>query len=279
VGQVGVCLVGRTADRTELALDRLAPVDDVGRVGFGVPLARSGARHRIGVTGHRLSIVRHRVRVVRRGEHARLAHPVVRAGVGAALPVRPSVVGRLPVGRRGHVVTRRVLAVAGSVAGPGDEIPLPAGKERVDYEAELAVVIGEQARNVAEEEALDYVAGYTCFNDISNRDDQDQEQNWIRGKAFDSSAPMGPVLAAPEELPDDARIQARVNGEVKQDSTLDHLIFPIPELIAEITDLMTLEEGDVIATGTPDGVGPLEDGDRVEIEVEGVGTLEHTVVQ
>jgi len=180
-----------------------------------------------------------------------------------------------------EVPDRPLLFLKGpnAVAGPGDEIPLPAGKERVDYEAELAVVIGEQARNVAEEEALDYVAGYTCFNDISNRDDQDQEQNWIRGKAFDSSAPMGPVLAAPEELPDDARIQARVNGEVKQDSTLDHLIFPIPELIAEITDLMTLEEGDVIATGTPDGVGPLEDGDRVEIEVEGVGTLEHTVVQ
>lgn len=166
-----------------------------------------------------------------------------------------------------------------AVASHGDEIPLPAGKERVDHEAELAVVIGEQARHVDEADAMAYVAGYTCFNDVSNRDDQRQEQNWIRGKAFDSAAPMGPVLVDPSAVPDDARIQSRVNGETRQDSSIEHLIFSVPELIAEITTSLTLEPGDVIATGTPEGVGPLSDGDHVEIEIEGIGTLEHTVVQ
>lgn len=209
-------------------------------------------------------------------------------GVDVLPPTEPSKI--VCVGRNyakhadelgNEVPDRPLLFLKGpnAVASHGDEIPLPAGKEEVDHEAELAVVIGEQARNVSEDEALDYVEGYTCFNDVSNRDDQNREKNWVRGKAFDSSAPMGPVLAPPEDVPDDARIQSRVNGEPRQDSTLEHLIFPIPELIAEITDLLTLEEGDVIATGTPEGVGRLEDGDRVEIEIEGVGTLEHTVVR
>jgi 2-keto-4-pentenoate hydratase/2-oxohepta-3-ene-1,7-dioic acid hydratase in catechol pathway len=165
-----------------------------------------------------------------------------------------------------------------AVAGHGDTVTLPAGRY-IEHESELAVVIGEQCRHVEESEAEDIVAGYTCFDDLSNRDDQDEEQNWVRGKAFDNAAPMGPVLATPDEVPDDARIQLRVDGETRQDSTLEHLIFSIPELIAEITQYMTLEPGDVIATGTPEGVGPLEDGNTVEIEIEGIGTLEHDVRQ
>ena len=165
-----------------------------------------------------------------------------------------------------------------AVAGHGDEIPLPAGKERVDHEAELAVVIGEQARNVDAANAEAYIAGYTCFNDISNRDDQDREQNWVRGKAFDNSAPMGPVIAPPAAVPDDAVVELRVNGETRQSSTIEHLIFSVPELIEEITTYMTLEPGDVIATGTPAGVGPLSDGYEVAVEIEGIGTLEHTTV-
>jgi 2-keto-4-pentenoate hydratase/2-oxohepta-3-ene-1,7-dioic acid hydratase in catechol pathway len=163
-----------------------------------------------------------------------------------------------------------------SLAGHGDSVRLPENRY-IEHEAELAVVIGEQCRNVSEDGAKEVIAGYTCFNDLSNRDDQDKEQNWVRGKAFDNAAPMGPVLATPEEVPDDARIQLRVDGETRQDSTLDHLIFSIPELIAEITQYMTLEPGDVIATGTPEGVGPLDDGNRVEVEIEGIGTLSHTV--
>jgi len=165
-----------------------------------------------------------------------------------------------------------------AVAGHGDEVSLPAGK-RIEHEAELAVVIGEQARNVDADEAMQYVAGYTCFDDVSNRDDQDRESNWVRGKAFDGAAPMGPVLAPPEAVPDDAAVRLRVNGELRQDSSIERLVFPIPELIEEITSYLTLEPGDVVATGTPEGVGPLEDGDEVEVEIEGVGTLAHTVTR
>lgn len=163
-----------------------------------------------------------------------------------------------------------------AVAGHGDTVTLPADRY-VEHEAELGVVIGEQCRNVSEDDAEAVIAGYTCFDDLSNRDDQDEEQNWIRGKAFDNAAPMGPVLATPDEVPDDARIRLRVDGETRQDSSLEHLIFSIPELIAEITRYMTLEPGDVIATGTPEGVGPVDDGSTVEVEIEGVGTLEHDV--
>ena len=164
-----------------------------------------------------------------------------------------------------------------TVAAHGDSIPLPAGKERVDYEAELGVVIGEQCRNVDAEAAMDVVAGYTCVNDVSNRDDQNVETNWVRGKAFDGAAPLGPVVATPDEVSDDARIRLRVNGESKQDSSRADFIFPVEELVEEITAYVTLEPGDVISTGTPEGVGPLSDGDTVEVDVEGIPTLEHTV--
>jgi 2-keto-4-pentenoate hydratase/2-oxohepta-3-ene-1,7-dioic acid hydratase in catechol pathway len=166
-----------------------------------------------------------------------------------------------------------------AVAGHGDAVRLPEGKERVEHEAELAAVIGEQCRNVSEDEAEEVIAGYTCFDDVSNRDDQRRETNWVRGKAFDNAAPMGPVLAPPEDLPEDASIELRVDGETRQDSSIEHLVFDVPALIAEITDLLTLEPGDVIATGTPEGVGALSDGDTVEVEIEGIGTLEHSVVR
>lgn len=164
-----------------------------------------------------------------------------------------------------------------AVAPPNSTVPLPAGKERIDHEAELGVVVGAQARNVDASDAWDVVAGITCVNDVSNRDDQNREQNWVRGKAFDSSAPLGPVVADVEHVPDDAAVKLRVNGEEKQHGSRDQFIFDVPALIEEITTYLTLEPGDVVATGTPAGVGPLEDGDRVEVEVEGVGVLEHDV--
>ena len=164
-----------------------------------------------------------------------------------------------------------------TLSGHGDTVTLPAGKERIDHEAEIAVVIGESARNVDAADAMDYVAGFTCLNDLSNRDDQNEEQNWVRGKAFDNAAPIGPAIAPPEDVPADADIQLRVNGEVRQSSTRDKFIFSTPELIEEITTYLTLEPGDVISTGTPSGVGPLSDGDTVEVELEGVGTLKHDV--
>ena len=165
-----------------------------------------------------------------------------------------------------------------TVAAHESTVQLPAGKDRIDWEAELAVVIGQQCRNVTADNAMDVVEGYTCLNDISNRDDQDREQNWVRGKAFDNAAPMGPVVATAEEVPDDARIELRVNGDTKQSSTIDQFFFSVPELIAEITTHLTLEAGDVISTGTPAGVGPLSDGDQIAVEIEGIGTLEHDVV-
>ncbi|MFB6303367.1 MAG: fumarylacetoacetate hydrolase family protein [Haloferacaceae archaeon] len=156
-------------------------------------------------------------------------------------------------------------------------VTLPSGKERIDYEAEFCIVIGEQCRGVDAENAMDVVAGFTCMNDISNRDDQDVEQNWVRGKAFDNSAPLGPVVADPEDVPDDAAISLRVNGETRQDSSIDQFIWSVGELVEVVTEHLTLERGDVIATGTPPGVGPLADGDHVAVEIEGIGTLEHDV--
>jgi 2-keto-4-pentenoate hydratase/2-oxohepta-3-ene-1,7-dioic acid hydratase in catechol pathway len=164
-----------------------------------------------------------------------------------------------------------------TVTSHNTTVSLLGNVQRLDFEAELAVVIGEQCKNVAESDAEDVIAGFTCLNDVSNRDDQREEQNWVRGKAFDNACPIGPLVATPEHVPEDAAIEARVNGEVRQSSARDQLIFSVPELVAEITRYMTLEPGDVIATGTPAGVGPLSDGDRVEIEIEGVGTLAHSV--
>ncbi|RBI61223.1 2-hydroxyhepta-2,4-diene-1,7-dioate isomerase [halophilic archaeon] len=164
-----------------------------------------------------------------------------------------------------------------AVSAHGDTVTLPAGKDRIDHEAELAVVVGEQCRNLTPEDAMDAVAGFTCADDLSNRDDQDREQNWVRGKAFDNSCPLGPVLATPDEVPADAAVRLRVNGDLRQESSRDEFIFSVPELLAEITTYLTLEPGDVVLTGTPAGVGPLSDGDRVEVEVEGVGTLAHDV--
>jgi 2-keto-4-pentenoate hydratase/2-oxohepta-3-ene-1,7-dioic acid hydratase in catechol pathway len=164
-----------------------------------------------------------------------------------------------------------------TVSGHGDTVTLPAGKDTIEHEVELGIVVGEQCRNVDEADAMDVVAGFTCANDVSNRDDQYVEQNWVRGKAFDNSCPLGPVVADPADVPDDASVELRVNGETRQSSSIAEFIFSVPEIVAEITQYMTLEPGDVVLTGTPAGVGPLDDGDRVEVEVEGIGVLEHDV--
>ncbi|MFB6112100.1 MAG: fumarylacetoacetate hydrolase family protein [Halobacteriaceae archaeon] len=169
------------------------------------------------------------------------------------------------------------LKTPNAVSAHRDTIALPAGKERVEFEAELGVVIGEQCRAVDAAEAMDVVAGFTALNDVSNRDDQRQEQNWVRGKSFDNSAPMGPVVAPPDAVPADASIDLRLNGEQKQSATREAMIFDVEALIEEITTYLTLEAGDVIATGTPAGVGPLSDGDTVEVDIEGIPTLRHHV--
>ncbi len=124
---------------------------------------------------------------------------------------------------------------------------------------------------------MEIVEGYSCMNDISNRDDQQVEQNYVRGKGFDGVAPLGPVVAMPDKVPNDAFVRTRANGERKQNGSLADLIFSVPELIAEITAYTVLEAGDIVSTGMPKGVGPLANGDEVEVEIEGIRTLQHSV--
>jgi len=172
---------------------------------------------------------------------------------------------------------RLFVKTPNAVAGHGDTVRLPPHKRRIEFEGELAVVIGEQCRAVPAADALDVVAGFTCCNDISNRDDQLPEQNNVRAKCFDGALPIGPVLAPAADVPPDATLRTAVDGEVRQETTLDRMLFSIPEIIEAITAFMTLEPGDVVTTGTPAGVGDLADGARVTVEIEGIGTLAHAV--
>lgn len=171
------------------------------------------------------------------------------------------------------------LKTPNCVIGHEDVIELPPDRETIEFEAEFAIVVDEQCRDVPEDKAMEYVAGFTCVNDISNRDDQSEERNWIRGKSFDGSLPVGPVVATPDEVPENAQLTLRHNDEVKQETTTDHMIFSVEELLSEVSELITLEPGDLIATGTPYGPDALVAGDVVEVEFEGVGTLRNEVVE
>jgi 2-keto-4-pentenoate hydratase/2-oxohepta-3-ene-1,7-dioic acid hydratase in catechol pathway len=177
---------------------------------------------------------------------------------------------------------------ATTVIGPGD--PIPGSSDRtssVDYEGELAVVIGRKARNVAKADAYACVFGYTIMNDVTSRTLQHAHKQWFLGKNFDGFGPMGPAVATADEIPDvtKLRLETRVNGEVRQSASVADLIFDIPTLIETISAVMTLEPGDLIATGTPVGVGIgfnppkyLQPGDTVSITIEPIGTLTNTVV-
>jgi 2-keto-4-pentenoate hydratase/2-oxohepta-3-ene-1,7-dioic acid hydratase in catechol pathway len=158
------------------------------------------------------------------------------------------------------------------VIGPGDPIPLLPVSRRVDYEGELAVVIGRLARRVRTEDAFRYVLGYTCGNDVSLRDLQAKDGQWTRAKGFDGSCPLGPWVET-ELDPNDVRIETRVNGETRQFATTADMVFGVGTILEFITTFMTLLPGDVIMTGTPEGVGKLEPGDRVEVEIDGIGVL------
>ncbi|MBR6239341.1 MAG: fumarylacetoacetate hydrolase family protein [Clostridia bacterium] len=165
-----------------------------------------------------------------------------------------------------------------SVIGPGDDIVRPlAMSERTDYEAELGVVIGKKCRNVSPEEASDYFFGYTCVNDVTARDLQKKDGQWTRAKGFDTFCPVGPHIET-ELDPDHLRVQAVLNGRIMQDDTTDSMINDIYELTSFISRIMTLYPGDIIATGTPKGIAPMENGDTIEIRVEGIGSLVNKVV-
>jgi 2-keto-4-pentenoate hydratase/2-oxohepta-3-ene-1,7-dioic acid hydratase in catechol pathway len=163
-----------------------------------------------------------------------------------------------------------------SVSGPGDPIPLPRISDRVDYEGELAVVIGRIARNVRAEETFRYILGYTCGNDVTLRDLQKKDDQWTRAKGFDGSCPLGPWVET-ELDPIDVHLETRVNGEVRQSASTSDMVFGVATIIEFVTEFMTLLPGDVIMTGTPEGVGKLEPGDKVEVVVDGIGVLMNPV--
>jgi acylpyruvate hydrolase len=175
-----------------------------------------------------------------------------------------------------------------ALAAPGATVRLPANSRKVDYEAEVAFVVGRRAKDVAEADALDYIAGYTLLNDLSARDLQFSTPQWMSGKVFDGSAPCGPALVTPDEAgPADAiEIRLTLNGEEMQNASTADLIFGMPALLSHLSGLMTLEPGDVVSTGTPEGVGSvrdprvwLADGDEIVIESPTLGRLETTIAR
>ena len=167
-----------------------------------------------------------------------------------------------------------------SLIGPNDEIRRPMDiAQRVDYEGELGVVIGKRCYRLSEsEDVRSYILGYTCVNDVTARDLQNKDGQWTRAKGFDTFCPVGPVVATGLDPWNGVRVQSRVNDELRQDGTTKDFLFPLERLLRHITQVMTLEPGDLVATGTPAGVGPLKAGDVVEVTVEGVGTLRNPVV-
>lgn len=177
---------------------------------------------------------------------------------------------------------------ASVVCGPDDDVPLdPQVTTQLDYEVELAFVIGRSGKNIAKEAALDYVFGYTIVNDVSARDLQSQHQQFFKGKSLDNSCPMGPCIVTADEIPDPSALglRLRLNGETRQDSTTADLIFDIPTTIAILSLGMTIEPGTIVSTGTPSGVGLgrtppeyMQPGDVMEAEVDGIGVLRNRVV-
>lgn len=164
-----------------------------------------------------------------------------------------------------------------TVADPEQGVIYPTGVNRVDFEGELGVVIGKRCKKASRENALDYVLGYTCINDVSARDMQWSDEQWTRGKGLDTFCPMGPIIT--DEIdPFNTPVITRVNGEVLQDGNTNDLIFDIPALMEYITEWITLEPGDVIATGTPAGVAPVKVGDEIEIDIAGIGILRNKMI-
>ncbi|WP_201785942.1 fumarylacetoacetate hydrolase family protein [Longilinea arvoryzae] len=175
---------------------------------------------------------------------------------------------------------------ANCIVGPGDPIIIPSVSDQVDYEAELAVVIGKRGKDIPLDQAIHHIAGYTCFNDVSARDYQSRTSQWLQGKTFDTFGPMGPALVTSDEISDPGtlEISLALNGQTMQHSNTSHLIFSIPQIIVYLSQIMTLEVGDVLSTGTPGGVGALRNppvflkaGDQVEVRIEGVGILYNPV--
>jgi acylpyruvate hydrolase len=262
-----ICGSGRTGI---LDLDRAAPdlpKDMIALLEAGDPaiaLARDAARHADEryVVSDPVSLL---APVPRPGKIICIGHNY-RGHTGAMPPSYPDVFAKF----------------SNVVVGPGQPIVVPHLTEQVDYEAELAVVIGTRARQVSEDRALDHVAGYTIFNDVTARDYQKRQSQWTIGKTFDTFGPMGPALVTPDEIGDvaDLDVTLWVNGDLRQQSNTRELIFSVPFLIAYLSEVMVLEPGDLIATGTPGGTGSsqqppvwLRAGDEVRIRIDKLGEL------
>jgi 2-keto-4-pentenoate hydratase/2-oxohepta-3-ene-1,7-dioic acid hydratase in catechol pathway len=201
-------------------------------------------------------------------------------------PVIPSKIIAIGLNYRAHAAEMgkplpeeplMFMKPATAIIASGEAIVIPPQSKRVDFEGELAVVIGKQCRNVSAENAPEFILGYTCMNDVTARDLQKKDVQYTRAKGFDTFAPLGPFLVT-ELDPSNLRIQTFVNGEQRQDSTTADMIFSVNQLIAFVSSVMTLLPGDIISTGTPSGVGPVQPGDLVEVQIQNIGRLRNTVV-
>jgi 2-keto-4-pentenoate hydratase/2-oxohepta-3-ene-1,7-dioic acid hydratase in catechol pathway len=280
--RLGIEVAGRCLDLEAagaagaLQLDPGSTLDDVLRSEGGIRALESQLGEPLAADLARFEVPRRSVRF-----RAPLLHPEKVIGIGLnyhdhaaevkmARPEEPILFGMYP----------------NAIIGPEAPIRIPKLSQKIDYEAELAIVIGRRGRHIPESSAVEYVAGYTIFNDVSARDLQMKDSQWIRGKSFDTFAPIGPYLVTTGMLGDGdgLDIRLRLNGKIMQDSNTRNLIFKVPRLVSFISEVMTLEPGDIIATGTPGGVGfarkpPvwLRPGDVVEVEIEGIGILRNGV--
>jgi 2-keto-4-pentenoate hydratase/2-oxohepta-3-ene-1,7-dioic acid hydratase in catechol pathway len=212
---------------------------------------------------------------------------IVDQGLQFIAPVQPSKIMAIGLNYKDHAAEMNkklpaeplvFMKPATSVVGPEHAIAIPSWAGRIDHEAEMAVVIGRRASRVPVAQAMDYVLGVTCLNDVTARELQVKDVQYTRAKGFDTFAPIGPCITVDLD-PSNLTIEGWVNGEKRQSSSTNQLIFPVPELVAFVTRFCTLEPGDIITTGTPSGVGVLKAGDRVMVKVEGVGALSNPCVE
>jgi 2-keto-4-pentenoate hydratase/2-oxohepta-3-ene-1,7-dioic acid hydratase in catechol pathway len=219
------------------------------------------------------------------GAHRRLSATQSIRSIQLLAPVIPGKIICLGRNYREHALEHEVevpdvpllfMKPPSAVIGPGEDIRLPLQSRQVEYEAELAVVIGRTASGVTADDASRYIFGYTAANDVTARDLQQRDGQWTRAKGFDTFCPIGPWIETDLD-PVDLRIICRLDGQVRQMASTRDMVFSIPQIVAFITGVMTLEPGDVILTGTPAGVGTLSPGSRVQVDIEGVGVLENTV--
>ena len=203
-------------------------------------------------------------------------------------PVSPSKIVAVGMNYRDHAIERGkplpkepllFLKPSSAVIGPHDSIIYPEMSKRVDYEGELAVVIKKKAFLLGDgDDVREYILGYTCFNDVTARDLQDKDVQFTRAKSFDTFAAIGPCIATDVD-PGSLRIKTFLNGKLRQSGNTKNMIFPLPRLIRHVSRIMTLFPGDVVTTGTPSGIGPMKAGDRVDVQIDGIGTLSNTVMK